>query len=101
MSRGSRINQEVGCGEPQPGYPTNYPTNYNNAVHHLLPQPYLESKSYKRETLHTIEEKIRCALEKRGREGTSFQDPVTGFGVPRSTLAGLGVLFAGGGWLEV
>ena len=33
-----------------------------------------------------VEEKIRCALEKRDREGTSFQDLASEFGVPRSTL---------------
>ena len=32
------------------------------------------------------EENIRCTLEKRGREGTSFQDLASEFGVPRSTL---------------
>ena len=33
-----------------------------------------------------VEEKIRCALEKRDREGTSFQDLAAEFEVPRSTL---------------
>ena len=39
-----------------------------------------------REENEAIEEKIQRALEKRDREGTSFQDLAIGFGVPRLTL---------------
>ena len=33
-----------------------------------------------------VKENIRCALEKRDQEGTSFQDLAVEFRVPRSTL---------------
>ena len=40
----------------------------------------------RQEKNEAIEEKIQRALEKRDREGTSFQDLAIEFGVPRSTL---------------
>ena len=72
------LSEKVGCRAPQRRRPANYPTI---AVHHLPPQP----RKARQERNAAIEEKIRCALE-RGRAGTSLQDLVAKFRVPRSAL---------------